>query len=165
MGQPLVDVEAIRIIASSLRADSDAGTFCFNTDKAPLAGGQCQIYVIRFDHDVWAVRVPVYMAHLEPSGLAQTVQEEVDILQTLQQSGFRWSPRLIAFDINSNNALGWPYIIYYWIHGKPLTLSHAERDQQEVRDKIVRQIMEIIIELARCTAYSESCIGERSLLS
>lgn len=109
------------------------------------------------------MRVPVYMAHASSEHLADMVNEEVMILQTLQQLGFRWSPRLIAFDVTSDNALGLPYVISEWVHGKPLKWSEVEPKQQDSRDKIVRQIMQIILELARCTVYSRVAVIKFSL--
>lgn len=117
-----------------------------------------------FGNDTWAVRIPVYMSHISSESLAQSVEQEFEILQTLQKSGFRWSPRVVAFEKTPHNALDVPYTLCDWLHGKTMTWSKTEPEQQEVRDKTVRQIMDSTLELARCTAYSKARIRQRFML-
>lgn len=152
-----VEPEAVLKVVASLRSDSLPGTFCFDTAKSPLSGKQCCVFVLSFsDGDTWAVRIPIHAQHLPPSSITYFVSEEVEILQTLQEKGFNWSPRLIAFDAGFDNLISFPYIVFSWIPGKPLQWSDSIPPERKDRDKIIQQLMDIILELARCTVYGKA---------
>lgn len=144
--------ENILELVKSLRSDAATASFCFGTADRPLSGKQCFIYVVRFPTgDTWAVRVPVHISHLPPEVIASFVEDEVSILKRLEASGFRWSPRLLAYDSQSSNPIGFPYMVLSWIDGTQLEWSDTVPPLRESRNKILQQIADIIFELADCT--------------
>lgn len=62
--------DKILALASAIRNDGSSAAFCFGTDKKPFAGGECQIYAVKFPNDTtWAVRIPVYVGRCLPGDI------------------------------------------------------------------------------------------------
>lgn len=139
-----------------LRPDGQRGSFCLGTAERPLSGKQAHIFVLSF-HDTtqWAIRVPVHGKHLDSAVLTSLIDTKVDTLQTMQLAGFSWAPKLITFDSGFNNAMRFPCLVLTWISGSPLQWSETIPTKRKHRDKIVSQIMNMTIDLANATSFSE----------
>lgn len=144
--------ENIPSIVTGLRNDGTAASFCLGTADRPLSGKECVIYAVQFpDAATWAVRVPVHTSHLPPESITNFVETEVSILKRLQTSGFSRSPRLLGYNSGFDNPIGFPYLVLSWFEGTPLEWSDTIPPQRESRNKIIRQMVDIILELADCT--------------
>jgi hypothetical protein len=97
------------------------------------------------------VRVPVHASHLPPESITNFVETEVSILKRLQTSGFSRSPRLLGYNSGFDNPIGFPYLVLSWFEGTQLEWSDTIPPQRESRNKIIRQMVDIILELADCT--------------
>jgi serine/threonine protein kinase len=143
--------ENIPSIVTGLRNDGTAASFCLGTDHT-LSGKECVIYAVQFpDAATWAVRVPVHASHLPPESISNFVETEVSILKRLQTSGFSKSPKLLGYNSGFDNPIGFPYLVLSWFEGTPLEWSDTVPPQRERRNKIIRQMVDIILELADCT--------------
>lgn len=159
-----VTPQNLKHILSSLHTHTP--TWCFNTGNTPFSGKQAHVYVVEFpDATQWAIRVPVHASHLRPEGLADIVNSEVSILQKLQTVGFKWSPRLIAFDAGFNNAVRFPYIVLTWVPGKPLQWTNEIPARREDRNKVIRQVMQMTTDLAYATISENACSGYEYLVT
>ncbi|KAL6849643.1 hypothetical protein ACO1O0_009186 [Amphichorda felina] len=160
MARPTFSSSSILTVASALRSDGASASLCFGTDKAPIQDGQCQIYAVRFSGedgdgdggDAWAVRIPVYES-LPPASITSIVQDEVDVMRKLNDAGFRWSPKLVGSDSGFSNPIGHPYLVMNWVPGDALQWT-ATVPAVENRHKILRQLVQILLELVECTQES-----------
>jgi hypothetical protein len=144
--------ENIPSVVTGLRTDGTEASFCLGTADHPLSGKQCLIYAVQFpDGATWAVRVPVHASHLPRECITDFVEMEVSILKRLETSGFSWSPRLLGYHSGFDNPIGFPYFVLSWIEGTPLEWSDTIPSHRESRNKILRQMVDIILELADCT--------------
>ncbi|KAI9861204.1 MAG: hypothetical protein M1813_005377 [Trichoglossum hirsutum] len=122
--------ENIPGIVSNLRLNGTTASFCFGTADRPLSGKQCLVYAVQFpDGATWAVRVPTQANHLQPEAVTAHVEMEVYILKRVEASGFSRSPRLLGYNSGFDNPLGFP----------------------DTRNKFLRQVADITLELADCT--------------
>lgn len=144
--------ENIPSTVTGLRNDGTAASFYLGTADRPLSGKQCVVYAVRFpDAATWAVRVPVHASHLPPEVITNLVETEVSILKRLQASGFSRSPRLLGYNSGFDNPIGFPYLVFSWFEGTQLEWSDTIPPEREIRNKILRQMADIILELADCT--------------
>ena len=145
--------DEILALASAIRKDGALAAFCFGTDKKPLAGGESQIYALRFPDDTtWAVRIPVHAGRSMPaSSITHSVEAEVAILTRLGNAGIRWAPKLISYDSRFDNPITHPYIVLSWVHGTPLEWTETFPLERRHRHTILRQFVDIQLDLAECT--------------
>lgn len=143
---------AILGLASALR-DNSWPSFCFGTDVTPFDSGNSLIYAVNFpDHVTWAVHVPVQAAtSLTSQSLSSFVESQAATLIQLEQAGFRWSPRLIHYDIGHDNLVKLPYLVLSWIQGRELEWTDTVPPKPDDREKILRQVVDIRLELAERT--------------
>lgn len=156
MGIPADSINAENVfkIVNSLHNDGQA-SFHFGTAQTPLSGKQCLVYAVTFPHEItWAVRIPVHASHLPREELTGTVEHEVSVFKRLKRGGFTSSPELVAYSAGFDNAIGFPYIVSTWIHGTPLQWMESIPSAREMRNRIIRQIGSILIQLAECSRDS-----------
>ncbi|KAM0285964.1 hypothetical protein ACHAQH_001152 [Verticillium albo-atrum] len=170
MGVPVHITKASLLeLASSLRSDGTAAQFTLGTDEKPICDGQCQIYVVNFTDDdttTWAIRVYAPMAgSLARSSVTSIVDNEMTVLKKLETSGFRWSPRLVGGDQSFNNSLGYPYLILKWFPGTALKWSASNAVDPQQRQKVLRQLLDIQLELAEATRESRPATSTRGYLT
>lgn len=144
---------SILALASAIRNDGSLATFCFGTDVKPFGGGESLVYAVTFpDNVTWAVRVPVNASKsLTPSSLGAFVESHAALLAKLDKVGFRWSPKLIHYDTGHDNLINHPYLVLGWIHGTELEWTDAVPSKPQDRAKILRQIVDIRLDLAERT--------------
>jgi len=144
-------------VARMLRTDGSTPSFRHGTATEPLSGEQCVIYALGFPNgDNWAVRIPSHMSHLPDGAISNYVGAEARILKDLEASGFSFAPRLLGYSSAFDNPIGFPYLVLTWIEGKPLEWTSAVPARRDVRDKILRQMADIALELALCTCAEEA---------
>ncbi|KAK4041596.1 hypothetical protein C8A01DRAFT_14662 [Parachaetomium inaequale] len=148
---------AVLALGSALRNDGSWPMLCFGTDCSPFQSGWSQVYALRFPDDrevSWAFHVPAQTGpSLTPKTVAAVVESEASMLAKLDESGFRWSPKLIHYDAGHDNLIKRPYLVMSWVHGKSLEWTNSAPKPQH-REKILRQIMGIQLELAERTKVS-----------
>ncbi len=145
--------DKILAVASAIRDDGSSPAFCFGTGEKPFAGRECQIYAVKFPDDTtWAVRIPVHAGKTLPaSSITDFAEAELAALARLGNTGFRWSPKLIGYDCGFDNPLSHPYFVLSWVHGTALEWTEAIPSERQHRNKILRQFVDIQLELAECT--------------
>ena len=149
-----VSPENIKHVVAAIRSDGSKGNFEFGTERSPLYGKQCWIFVLSFGcNQVWAVRVPVKSNHLSAMSIKNLFQYEIDILARLTELNFSYSPRLIASDTSFDNPLKYPYSVFTWIEGKPLQWSDIVPASDLARIKIIHRIVDFTLDLAKSTVY------------
>ncbi len=154
---PSISSSAIVAIVSALRGDEVSAFLCSGTDEKPIHVWQSLVYAVGFrdSKDIWAVRVPLYSkSNLKPGAIPELVSYEMVTLRRLSDIEFRWSPRLIGGDASYDNSIKHPYLVLTWIPGTPLEWTPAIPAQQEQRDKVLRQVVDLQLELVRCTKES-----------
>jgi hypothetical protein len=147
------DSDAILRLASAVRNDGSAASFCFGGDEKPFDSGHSRVYAVKFPDDViWAIHVPVGAAtSLTAESLSSFVEAQATTLTKLDKSGFRWSPKLIHHDAGQDNLLKHPYLVLSWFPGKKLEWTDTAPSNPQHRQKILRQMVNIQLELAGCT--------------
>ncbi|OAQ78351.1 protein kinase-like domain-containingprotein [Purpureocillium lilacinum] len=163
--QPLLPADKVLAVAAALRTDGKTPHLTHGTEDKPIQLGQTQIFAVRFeDGDTWAVRIPIHQdGTFSPSSIADLAQDEVDTLTKLNEAGFRWAPKLIGSDCSFDNPLGRPYMVVNWLPGVALEWSSALA--AEKRQKVLRQLADIQLDLAQCTSEPRSSdLAQRHLM-
>ncbi|KAK8080359.1 hypothetical protein PG997_008177 [Apiospora hydei] len=87
-----------------------------------------------------------------PESITVMMEVEMGILAELSDAGFAWSPRLIGGDASFDNpALSLPYMVLSWAPGNPLKWTDALPRTEEHRRKILRQLVDIQLDLVSRT--------------
>lgn len=146
--------EAILAIVKALASDGTKASFLHDTGDRPFSGGQCLVYAVQLGSIACGVRIPVHYNHLPPSAVAECLALEVSVLRSLEARGFAWSPRVLGFDAGFDNPIKFPYVVFSWIDGKLLEWTPTVPQQRHVRDKVLRQMADIVFELVSCTEES-----------
>jgi hypothetical protein len=149
--QKPIGLSKVLALASSLRDDGATPAFCNGTDNSPISVGSSQIYVVKFaDATTWAVRIPLHAtSQLPQESISCLVEVEMKTLAKLSQVGFHWSPRLIGGDAGFDNPIEHPYLVVNWIQGS--ALGHTAITSESQREKILRQLVDIHLELFKRT--------------
>lgn len=150
--------ENIPALVSHLLSNQPA-SFHLDTADKPFSGSQPHVYVVKVtDGSTWGVRVPIPQAnHMSRESITFCVEEEVKILNGIEQSGFSKSPRLLGYDSGYDNAIGFPYIVLTWIEGSPAEWPDSIPASRITRNKFLRQLAKIMLELAECTQKPCKC--------
>ncbi|KAH8799692.1 kinase-like domain-containing protein [Xylogone sp. PMI_703] len=152
MSRDAITAHNVLSIVNNLHPDGLSASFDLNTDIKPLSGKQCSVYAVSFpDGTKWAVRIPVHSSHLHADVISAFIEHEASIIRHLEQGQYAWMPRLVAYSPNFENPIAFPYIILTWIPGNSLQWTDAFPSQRAIRDKILRQIARIMLELAECS--------------
>ncbi|KAK1766585.1 kinase-like domain protein [Phialemonium atrogriseum] len=157
--------EAILDIVKALASDGTKASFLHDTGDRPFSGGQCLVYAVQLGSIACGVRIPVHYNHLPPSAVAECLALEVSVLRSLEERGFAWSPRVLGFDAGFDNPIKFPYVVLSWIDGKLLEWTPTIPQKRHVRDKVLRQMADIVFELVSCTedAYMTEIIHGKML--
>ena len=148
--------ENVQSVVAAIRTDKSKGNHEFGTEQSPLSGKQCCIYVLSSqDNEIWAIRVPVNFSHLPSTSIGNFIECEVDILTRLTKLGFSYSLELIASDTSFNNGLNFLYLVFRWIEGRPPRWSDNKPASTVGRSRIIRRIVDFILDLARSTIYGQ----------
>lgn len=76
------------------------------------------------------------------------------LMKKLNNAGFLWSPKLIGGDTGFDNPVGHPYLVMTWVHGDALEWTSTVLIER--RNKVLRQLVQIQLELVKCTKESRS---------
>jgi hypothetical protein len=158
-GEPLA-LGAIRVLAlaSAVRNNGSSASFSFGTDVKPFDTGNAYVYAVNFPDGVtWAIHVPTQGGTgFTPQSLSSFVESQATILIQLEQAGFRWTPKLIHYDTGHSNLVQLPYLVLNWIQGTELEWTDTVPSRPEDRAKILRQVVDIRLELAERTKVSRT---------
>ncbi|KAH8690196.1 kinase-like domain-containing protein [Talaromyces proteolyticus] len=144
--------ENIPLVARRFWTSDELPSFCSNTLACPLSGGHCQVYKLGFsDQTTWAVRIPIHARNAPKEVVTSELQCKIEVLELLDASGFKWAPKLIGHDLSYDNEVGFPLIVYSWVSGDPLKWNDAAPLHRCDRDKVLRQVIQIILQLIQCT--------------
>ncbi|WEW60409.1 hypothetical protein PRK78_005894 [Emydomyces testavorans] len=134
------------------RDDNELPHFRSKTLTQPLSGGHCQIYRLGFsDNTNWAVRIPIHLSSAPPEAVVSLLATEVKALQQLENCQFPWSPKLIGHDLTFDNPVGFPFLVLTWIPGNPLIWTASTPAKRADRDKVLKQMANIMLSLISCT--------------
>ncbi|KAH6634783.1 hypothetical protein B0J18DRAFT_461933 [Chaetomium sp. MPI-SDFR-AT-0129] len=143
----------ILALASSIRGDGAWPTLCFGTDMTPFKGCGSLIYALRFpDNVAWALHVFAQDGTSSTADSAASLaQSQATIFTVLDESGFQRSPKVIHHDAGYDNLFKAPYLVLSWIPGTALKWTDTSPSEPQYREKILRQVASIQLELAECT--------------
>ncbi|KAL5606855.1 uncharacterized protein BROUX77_004048 [Berkeleyomyces rouxiae] len=126
--------------------------FVYDTDVSPIVSTQGVLYVLQgTSRQRYSLRIPTHLSHHSKDDIVRAVQHQVGLLRRLADSGFSWSPRLMAESTEFDNPLGSPYMVVGWIEGRPLRWNDTSPSDRRLRNKVLWQMADIILELAMCT--------------
>jgi aminoglycoside phosphotransferase (APT) family kinase protein len=57
-------------------------------------------------------------------------------------------PRIVGSDLSIDNAIGFPFVAYEWVEGKPLLWNDHEPQDQVQRDERIKSLARFTIETA-----------------
>lgn len=147
-----VSAEAILQVADLHGNGQAKPSLVHGTADRPFSGKQCVIYAVQYpDGTTCAVRVPIHIQTLPHDAITNQTEQEVSILKFLEECGFIWSPRLLAYDSGFDNPLRYPYMILSWVDGKPLQWTDSVPAIRASREKVLQQMATIFFELVSRT--------------
>lgn len=136
--------------ASQLRQGNSC-TFAFGSDTKPFSGSQSIIFVIGYaDGTKYAFRLPYQLRKSKLRDLL--LSNELEHWQAFLQSGIPLVPRVIGHSVSTDNPVGFPFIAYEWVEGRPLVWNDAEPRDLAHRDGIIKTLARFTIETA-CTLH------------
>ncbi|KAF2400119.1 hypothetical protein EJ06DRAFT_530869 [Trichodelitschia bisporula] len=115
-----------------------------------FSGGQCQIYKLSFaDHESLAVRIP-HRVDDNPDSIIYGLYAEWQVVQKLEDKGFRWAPRCRGRSRTFDNPVGYPFLVLTWVEGSTLRWGENVPPQPQ-RDELLWQLAAIQLSLIHCT--------------
>jgi aminoglycoside phosphotransferase (APT) family kinase protein len=57
-------------------------------------------------------------------------------------------PRIVASGLSTDSAIGFPFVAYEWVKGKPLLWNDNQPQDREQRDEIIKRLAHFTIETA-----------------
>lgn len=97
------------------------------------------------------MRIPIHVRNAPREVVTSQLRREIEVLKLLNAGGFKWAPKLIGHDLSYDNEVGFPPIILSWIPGDPLKWNNNVPLHRCDRDKILQQVVQIILDLIQCT--------------
>ncbi|KAF1958355.1 hypothetical protein CC80DRAFT_490952 [Byssothecium circinans] len=133
-----ISLHGILVQASGLR-ECKAYTFVFDSDSKPFSGSQSIIFVVGYADGVkYAFRLPY---HLRKSKLRdRLLSNELEQWEAFVQSRIPLVPRVVGYSLSIDNPIGFPFIAYEWVEGKPLSWNDYEPQNTVQREKIIKSL-------------------------
>jgi hypothetical protein len=79
-------------------------------------GGQCRIYKVDFSNgESWSVRLPIHIQSSSQDTIIRQLQDEQDVLQELERSGFDWAPKCRGSSLTFDSLVEFPFLALSWI--------------------------------------------------
>ncbi len=141
-----ISLPGILAQASELREGRDC-TFAFESDTKPFSGSQSIIFVVEYaDSTKYAFRLPY---HLRKSNLLdRLLSNELEQWKAFMQSRIPLVPPIVGHSISIDNPIGFPFIAYKWVEGKPLLWNDYKSQNPVHWEKIIRNLAFFTIETA-----------------
>jgi hypothetical protein len=141
-----ISVPGILIQASQLRNGIDC-TFAFGTDEQPFSGSQCIVFVVEYADGIrYGFRLPYHSRKWKIHDLLWS--DELDHWKALIQASISPVPRIVGSDLSTDSAIGFPFVAYEWVEGKPLLWDDHEPQGRVQRDEIIKSLARFTIETA-----------------
>jgi hypothetical protein len=141
-----ISVRGILIQASQLRNGIKC-TFAFGTDEQPFSGSQCIIFVVEYADGIrYRFRLPYQSRKSMIHDLLWS--DELEHWEAFVQGNVSSVPRIVGSDLSTDNAIGFPFVVYEWVPGKPLLWDDHEPRDRVQRDEIIKNLARLTIETA-----------------
>jgi len=141
-----ISLHGILTQASELR-EGKACSFAFKSDTRPFSGSQSIIFVVEYaDSTKFAFRLPY---HFRKSKIRdRLISNELEQWEAFIGSRISLVPQILGYSLSINNPIGFPFIAYEWVEGKPLLWNDVEPRNSLQREKIIKTLALFTIETA-----------------
>jgi hypothetical protein len=120
--------------------------FVYNTDKQPLSGGECIIYVLESlpTQQKLAIRIPRNRTGPHTQVL---IEQEADFRQRVDKAALKYFQPLFRFSSTTENTLKTPFLAIGWVDGRPLKWSPYHPAAENERQDILRAVANASLDL------------------
>lgn len=141
-----ISLRGLLALASQLRDGKDCA-FALESDTKPFSGGQSIIFVVEYlDSIKFAFRLPY---HTRKFTIRDSLfSEELEKWKALISNRIPLVHKIFGFDLSDDNLIGFPFIAYEWVEGKPLLWNDDEPCDQTHREKIITTLASFTIDTA-----------------
>ncbi|KEQ58377.1 uncharacterized protein M437DRAFT_88686 [Aureobasidium melanogenum CBS 110374] len=141
-----ISLHGLLAVASQLR-DGKECDFALETDTKPISGGQCIIFVVEYSDGIkYAFRLPY---HTRKSTIRDSFfAHELETWKALISNRIPLIPKIFGFGLSDDNLIGFPFIAYEWVEGKPLVWTDNEPCDPTHREKTIKTLASFTIETA-----------------
>ncbi|KAF2467741.1 uncharacterized protein BDR25DRAFT_291722 [Lindgomyces ingoldianus] len=138
-------------------------TFVFESDTKPFSGSQSIIFVVGYADSIkYAFRLPYHLR--KSKNRDRLLSNELAQWEAFIQSRIPLVPRVVGYSLSIDNPIGFPFIAYEWVEGKPLVWNDYETAKYiYVAEAIDRKIKRVLNGQLR-TAKLVDCLRQRSLI-
>jgi aminoglycoside phosphotransferase (APT) family kinase protein len=74
--------------------------------------------------------------------------DELEHWEAFVQANVSSVPQIVGSDLSTDNAIGFPFVVYEWVQGKPLLWDDHEPRDRVQRDEIIKNLARLTIETA-----------------
>jgi hypothetical protein len=122
-------------------------TFVFGSDAKPFSGSQSIIFVISYaDSTKYAFRLPY---HFRKSNLRdRLLSNELEHWEAFIEGCIPLVPQVFGYSLSTDNPIGFPFVAYEWVEGRPLNWNDHEPQNTAYREKIIKSLALFAIETA-----------------
>jgi hypothetical protein len=139
-------IHGILIQASQLRNGIDCA-FAFGSDEKPFSGGQCIIFVVEYaDGTRCAFRLPYHSRGWKTHYWFWS--NELNHWRDFTRADIPLIPRIVGSSLSTDNAIGFPFVAYEWMEGKPLLWNDHQPQDRVQRNEIIKRLAHFTIETA-----------------
>ena len=132
--------------ASELRGGRGC-TFAFESNTRPFSGSQSIIFVVEYaDSTKYAFRLPYHLR--ESKTRDRLLSNELEQWEAFIRSRIPLVPQVVSCSLSIDNAIGFPFIAYKWVEGKPLLWNDYEPQNPVQREKIIKGLAFFTIDTA-----------------
>lgn len=133
-----ISLSGILAQASELR-EGRGCTFAFESHTRPFSGSQSIIFVVEYaDGTKYAFRLPY---HLRKSKIRDRLLSiELEQWEDFVRSRIPLVPQVVGHSLSIDNPIGFPFIAYEWVEGKPLLWNDYEPQNPVQRENIIKSL-------------------------
>lgn len=141
-----ISLSGILTQASELR-EGVTCNFCLRTDSRPFSGSQSVIFVVEYADGIkYAFRLPYH--HRNSKLRDRLLSIELEQWGAFVRSRIPFVPQVVGHNLSIGNPIGFPFIAYEWVEGRPLIWNDHEPQEQAQRDKIIKSLAFFTVETA-----------------
>jgi hypothetical protein len=136
------------ILAQASQFNEGKGcTFVFGSDTKPFSGCQCIIFVISYaDSTKYAFRLPYHFR--KSSFRDRLLSNELEHWEAFIKGCIPLVPQMFGYSLSTDNPIGFPFVAYEWVEGRPLNWNDHEPQNTAYREKIIKSLALFTIETA-----------------
>jgi hypothetical protein len=121
--------------------------FIFGSNTEPFSGSQCIIFAVNYaDSTKYAFRLPYHLR--KPKIRDILFSNELEHWEAFIQSCIPLVPRVFGYSMTTDNPIGFPFIAYEWVEGRPLDWNDYEPQNTIHRERIIRTLAHFTVDTA-----------------